>query len=683
MIAPVAASGRTITLLGRVAVGPSDNAADARVLRGRRAELVFSYLAAEHQRVVTNDELANALWPDRLPDTWEAALRGVLTEVRRFLSEAGLDPAVLGTMHRGHRMLLPAGVSVDLDDARAALAAARTGLADGTAAAAAALAARASSLARLPFLPNHEGEWVDGIRRELESTHARALELEARAAAAAGDLAAATAAAERLVQVEPFTESAHQLRIRILGEAGDRSGAIKAFEHCRDVLAAELGIEPAEETVAAYRAAVDHDVSPIARSSSNAPPPSLPNDLGSLAVLVVEDHDFQRRTAMMLLRNLGVGTLLEAADGVAALSLLSGTSPPDVIVCDIDMPGMDGVEFIHHVAEDELAGAVIIASALEAKVIDAVRSISESHGLQVLGALEKPLTARRLGEMLATYRPRRWQRSAAPAADGAVSLTTFEVTTALSEGRIVTHLQPAVDVATGRVSAADSQPRWYEPGKGWVSPNLFLPVVEREKMLGELSERALETACAHLSDFAAQGLALSISVDIAPDSLQSTELAVKAADVVRSCGVDPGRLTFALDERLLRTARGPALGLLTRLRVKGFGVSLRNFGAGRTDGEQLRALPITEVRLAPYLVSGAGREPQRTRLLEDTVHVGRDLDLTVVGAGCEDEDDLRLLLEVGCDSVTGGFIAEAMPGEELPGWVASWDPERLVVGGDR
>ena len=89
------------------------------------------------------------------------------------------------------------------------------------------------------------------------------------------------------------------------------------------------------------------------------------------------------------------------------------------------------------------------------------------------------------------------------------------------------------------------------------------------------------------------------------------------------------------------------------------------------------------MRLAPYLVTGAAREPQRIRLLEDTVHVGRDLDLTVVGAGCEDEDDLRLLLELGCDRVAGGFIADAMPGEDLPGWAASWDPERLVVGGDR
>ena len=88
------------------------------------------------------------------------------------------------------------------------------------------------------------------------------------------------------------------------------------------------------------------------------------------------------------------------------------------------------------------------------------------------------------------------------------------------------------------------------------------------------------------------------------------------------------------------------------------------------------------MRLAPYLVdrravvNRSGCVSSRTRS-----HVGRDLDLTVVGAGCEDEDDLRLLLELGCDSVAGGFIAEAMPGEELPGWVASWDPERLVVGG--
>ena len=76
-----------------------------------------------------------------------------------------------------------------------------------------------------------------------------------------------------------------------------------------------------------------------------------------------------------------------------------------MIVCDLEMPGMDGVEFIRRVAERGLASAVVIASGLDRRVLSAVQSVSEGYGLQVLGAVEKPLTARRLGELLAAYRP--------------------------------------------------------------------------------------------------------------------------------------------------------------------------------------------------------------------------------------------------------------------------------------
>ena len=675
---------RRITLLGRVAIEPDVDGHEAGAWRGRRAELVFAYLAAEHQRLVTLGELADALWPKKLPETWEAGLRGVLTEVRRFLSDNGLDPAeVLTTARRGYQMHLPDTVTVDLDEARDALAAAKTCVAGGDDPAAAEHAARASSLARLPFLPNHDCEWVDGVRRELDSIHARGLELEARAHASAGDLAAAASAAERLVKVEPFNEIAHQLRIRILGEAGDRSGAMKAYEHCRAVLAAELGVEPSDETAAVYRAAVEHEgASTRATPAAPSAPPDV-RDLHSLSVLVVEDHDFQRRTATMLLRNLGIGTVGEASDGAAALTVLAGSPPADVIVCDIDMPGMDGVEFIRHVAEDELAGAVIIASALDAKVIQAVRAVSEGYGLQVLGAIEKPLTARRLGDLLSTYRaiPRTQLAVDAGLANGAVALTGANVRTAFDDGRITFHLQPAVDVFTGRVTSANSLPRWYESDRGWISPSLFVPILERERLLADLSARALQMVCVHLGRFATAGLDVTISVDIARDSVHVTEMAEDAAGAARASGVDPASITFALDERALRTAPAAALGLLTRLRVKSFGVSLANFGTAHADLQLLRAIPLTEARLAPHLVAGAAGDPQRARAIEDAIELGRELDVTIVGDGCESEDDLRLLLGLGCDRVAGSFIADAMPGEEFPSWVATWDPDRLGVGG--
>jgi EAL domain-containing protein (putative c-di-GMP-specific phosphodiesterase class I) len=116
------------------------------------------------------------------------------------------------------------------------------------------------------------------------------------------------------------------------------------------------------------------------------------------------------------------------------------------------------------------------------------------------------------------------------------------------------------------------------------------------------------------------------------------------------------------------------------LRVKGFGVALDGFGTGRAPADQLRRLPLTEVELAPFLVTGAHADPSRARVLEETVEVARALDVTVVGDGCESEDDLRLLLTLGCDRVMGGFVADAMPAEELTAWAAQWDPDRLGIG---
>jgi CheY-like chemotaxis protein len=113
-------------------------------------------------------------------------------------------------------------------------------------------------------------------------------------------------------------------------------------------------------------------------------------------VLVVEDHAFQRRTIMQMLANLGVGTLLEAEDGETALELFEGGERPDIIVCDLDLPGMDGVELVRRVASSHAEVAVIFASGLEERTVAAADSIARAHGVKVLAALEKPLTARKL-----------------------------------------------------------------------------------------------------------------------------------------------------------------------------------------------------------------------------------------------------------------------------------------------
>ncbi len=659
-------SATRISLLGRVSIDSEDHAAAPRELSGRRAELVFAYLAAEHHRRVSRHELADALWGGLLPDTWASAVRGVVTDVRRFIEEAGLDPAeVLVATGGGYQLRLPEGVVVDVDEARDALAAAREELAARALSAAVAHAERAAALARLPFLPQHEGNWVDGVRGELESLHVSALELQVRARGEAGDPRGAATAAERLVQAEPFSEAAHQLRIRVLGEAGDRTGAVAAYERCRKVLVSELGVEPSAETESVLRQALERE-----------PGRPAPTGLDPYSVLVVEDHDFQRRTAVQLLRGLGVGTIEEAADGHAALALIDGSGPPDVIVVDLDLPGMDGVELIRHVGEREIASAVIISSRLDPKVVHAVEALTESYGLDLLGAIEKPLTSRRLAELLAVHRREPAGRSGD---DRRSTVTAADVADALDDERIVIRFRPMVDLATGSVSGAALVPGWRDHDGGWIALPAFLPVLEAEGLVSQFTDHVLDLACAGLRDLAGGGPDLDATIRVPGRCFDDVGLADRFAEIARERGVDPRRIVCGVGERVLRRDAS-ALLVLTRLRLKGFGVCVEDFGTAHTSAEHIQRFPLTAIEVAAGLVTGAAGDTRRVAALEESLDFARGLGLVVGAGGCDSAADFDLLLRLGCGYATGALVGDPMSVDEWVAWDGRWTPPSSAVG---
>ncbi|MFQ6309831.1 response regulator [Lysobacter capsici] len=139
--------------------------------------------------------------------------------------------------------------------------------------------------------------------------------------------------------------------------------------------------------------------------------------ISALSVLVVEDHGFQRRMALRLLSELGVARAFEAADGASALRLLEAmTQPPDVVMVDLDMPGMDGIEFIDHLAQRHLARAVLVVSALDAALLHTVQTMARACGLRVLDAVAKPLTKAKLATAWAACaKPRPTWRKTRPA----------------------------------------------------------------------------------------------------------------------------------------------------------------------------------------------------------------------------------------------------------------------------
>jgi EAL domain-containing protein (putative c-di-GMP-specific phosphodiesterase class I) len=157
----------------------------------------------------------------------------------------------------------------------------------------------------------------------------------------------------------------------------------------------------------------------------------------------------------------------------------------------------------------------------------------------------------------------------------------------------------------------------------------------------------------------------------------------RISELVEERNVDPRRIVCVVGERSLRVDSPATLDLLARLRIKAVGLQLDDFGIGNIHAEQLARLPLTGVRLAGSMLSGAALDARRAGALEEALELARGLGLPAVALNCDSRADFELLLQTGCGHAQGSFIAEAMPGAELVGWAANWSPPAAVASDPR
>ena len=243
-----------VFLAGRVAVEADGVALDAGRFAGRQGRLVFAYLVAERGRPVPKDELAEALWGEAPPATWDKALTVIASKLRGALTDAGVDGGTALTGAFGcYRLDLPEGTWVDVTVATDSVDTAEAALAAGELEEARTAAGLAAALVRQPFLPGEAGAWVDEKRRELADLQGRALTVLRDASLRLGDAAEATKWADQVVALEPFREAGYRRLMEAHAAAGNRAEALQVYERCRRLLAEELGAYPSPETNSIYR----------------------------------------------------------------------------------------------------------------------------------------------------------------------------------------------------------------------------------------------------------------------------------------------------------------------------------------------------------------------------------------------------------------------------------------------
>jgi YVTN family beta-propeller protein len=243
-----------VFLTGRVAVEIDGAVIDEAQLGGRQGRLLFAYLVAERSRPVPRDELADAIWGESPPATWEKALTVIASKLRGLVAEDGIT---LTNAFGCYQLDLPEGAWVDLFAAASGAQDAEEALAAGELDQARAAAESAESLARRPFLPGEEGAWVEQKRRDLDDIRERALSVLADACLRSGAAREAAKWAEELIALSPFREAGYRRLMEAHVVAGNRAEALRVYEQCRQLLAEELGAYPSPETESIYRALLE------------------------------------------------------------------------------------------------------------------------------------------------------------------------------------------------------------------------------------------------------------------------------------------------------------------------------------------------------------------------------------------------------------------------------------------
>jgi len=385
-----------------------------------------------------------------------------------------------------------------------------------------------------------------------------------------------------------------------------------------------------------------------------------------LSIMLVDDDYIMHRVTTVMLNDLGISSVLNAMSGSAALDMLQQNGERiEVIICDLNMPEMDGVELIRHLATSGFGGSLILTSGEDVRILKTVEKLAIEHELHVLGVMEKPVTPAKLSELLDSLDQIRQEGTLMM--NDPFNLADLEQ--AITCNQLDTFFQPKIDIKSGEVVGVEALVRWNHPVMGLIKPNAFITMAEDHGLIGGLTDVVCNKALDFAARLKAMGYHLNIAINISVDSLTNLEWPDRISSLLAESGLEPSSISFEITESRLMEHLSVALDILSRLSLKQFNLSIDDFGTGYSSMEQLQRIPFAEFKIDRAFVHGAARETSARAILESSVLLAKKLDMKVVAEGVEDQEDWDLVAEVGCDQVQGYFVSRPLPFRQLVKWL--------------
>jgi EAL domain-containing protein (putative c-di-GMP-specific phosphodiesterase class I)/CheY-like chemotaxis protein len=390
-------------------------------------------------------------------------------------------------------------------------------------------------------------------------------------------------------------------------------------------------------------------------------------DRDATRIALVDDDRFVLQLLVRMLAKLGYARVTSFTNSEQALGHIRSNGV-DLLFLDINMPHLDGVEFIRQLVSCGFRGSVVVMSGEGERLVDSVDRLVTSAELHSLGSLRKPFERRHVQRLLSKYSAGR--REAGRPAQRRPQYGAAALRNALTRGELVNWYQPILELATGEVVRVETLVRWQHPTDGCVSPDQFLPVAEKSGLLTTLTKTVMASAMTHARSWWNAGYLVRPSINVTMDDITCLHFPDEAEELAREHAIPPADITLEVTESQAMQALSATLDVLSRLRLKRFRLSMDDFGTGHSSLAQLRQLPFDEIKLDRGFVHGAARDERRRAICVAGLEMARTLQLETVAEGIEDAEDLEFLKQRGCDFGQGYLIAKPMSAPDLMAWLA-------------
>ncbi len=332
----------------------------------------------------------------------------------------------------------------------------------------------------------------------------------------------------------------------------------------------------------------------------------------------------------------------------------------DVIMLDLMMPGTDGVELLRLLSEKAKNAKLCLISGSDARVLNGARRLASAHGLNVVEALEKPLSIQTLHSFFDSV------------TESGKDPKLENHALAIANGEFILYYQPIIELSSRRIKGVEALARWKHPDRGILLPDTFLRQISDEGLMQDLTQFVVKTAVQQIASLHQAGEKLTMALNVTASTLLDLSLPDQISDVCKKYGVPPAYLILEVTETEAMRDVTRTMDVLLRMRLRNIGVAIDDFGTGHSSLRELQRMPFSELKIDKSFVTDAPNNKDCEVIMNSIINLGHNLGLKVIAEGIEDERTWTLLQEKGCDYGQGYFIGHPMSASDLGAWLETW-----------